>query len=611
MQRRILRILALSILSIIFIGSVALFSGGVQQTQAQLVATIDPDIIDPDLDLSQLTLTPGFDPDLILTLGPPTVPLLPTTPPPTTPAPSAQDSDGDGIIDSEDNCPFISGLGTRFGGVNGPNGCPVDSDSDGINDGNDRCPFQAANTSTGCPDGVTSPATATDTPNPLPSLPGGDVCAIATDDRVRVNRRAGPSTDQDIVARMDPTDIYTGVQQSNQSDGTWFELRNGGWVAGYVVRTNAACNSLPLAQPNVTDTPQVITATPQPAVITATPREAIPTTTPGIAETATPVTQDTAPTVNTWGNLPNSPALSQVFANCTGQISLINQLPVFTIRNLTEADVPCEAAQSTLQSLLYGSPADTPPPSQAVLAGADGNLYLHSNNSLSTLTSSAQRDIMPQVSPNGRQAAHIRAAQDGSNALHLLNIEQGVSLSILSSNNLLNVQQSRPEWLDENTLLVTLGDAETSGLYTLDVSSPGESLPSELIANAANPDYSAQLGMIAFERPAADGRRIVVANANGAGEMQVTTSGDCRTPEFGGNRLYFTCGNTTYSYTASGVNELTVPAGGINTLAADVGNLAIVTTDGTPYLASPTGADLRELAGTGGTQFQSISAANF
>ncbi|MCL4111453.1 UNVERIFIED_CONTAM: hypothetical protein GTU68_020727 [Idotea baltica] len=52
------------------------------------------------------------------------------------------DSDGDGVIDSEDDCPNDAGK---------LNGCP-DSDGDGVADKDDACP-NAAGTLSGCPDG--------------------------------------------------------------------------------------------------------------------------------------------------------------------------------------------------------------------------------------------------------------------------------------------------------------------------------------------------------------------------------------------------------------------------------------------------------------------------
>ena len=58
---------------------------------------------------------------------------------------SNRDSDGDGISDSDDDCPEVAGLAAF-------NGCP-DSDGDGIEDSKDDCPTVAGLKSlNGCPD---------------------------------------------------------------------------------------------------------------------------------------------------------------------------------------------------------------------------------------------------------------------------------------------------------------------------------------------------------------------------------------------------------------------------------------------------------------------------
>ena len=55
------------------------------------------------------------------------------------------DTDGDGIIDSEDNCPTVKGLAAF-------KGCP-DTDGDGIMDSEDRCPtVKGTRELQGCPD---------------------------------------------------------------------------------------------------------------------------------------------------------------------------------------------------------------------------------------------------------------------------------------------------------------------------------------------------------------------------------------------------------------------------------------------------------------------------
>lgn len=62
--------------------------------------------------------------------------------------PKAKDTDGDGIADTEDDCPSIPGVASR-------RGCPepVDQDGDGIPDDEDNCPSVAGTVSlNGCPD---------------------------------------------------------------------------------------------------------------------------------------------------------------------------------------------------------------------------------------------------------------------------------------------------------------------------------------------------------------------------------------------------------------------------------------------------------------------------
>ena len=71
-------------------------------------------------------------------------PPQPPPPPPLLPA----DSDGDGVIDTHDQCPQVAGVP--------PLGCPPDSDNDSILDPDDRCPHEAGVASTdpakhGCP----------------------------------------------------------------------------------------------------------------------------------------------------------------------------------------------------------------------------------------------------------------------------------------------------------------------------------------------------------------------------------------------------------------------------------------------------------------------------
>lgn len=80
--------------------------------------------------------------------------------------PEPEDSDGDGVIDSEDECP-----GTPAGVEVDENGCPVDSDGDGVADYLDECPDTPSGVevdSDGCPvdsDGDGVPDYLDDCPN--------------------------------------------------------------------------------------------------------------------------------------------------------------------------------------------------------------------------------------------------------------------------------------------------------------------------------------------------------------------------------------------------------------------------------------------------------------
>jgi len=60
------------------------------------------------------------------------------------PPPPPADTDHDGYIDSEDQCPAEQGVA--------PRGCPADTDSDGVLDKDDFCPREAGPAPRGCPD---------------------------------------------------------------------------------------------------------------------------------------------------------------------------------------------------------------------------------------------------------------------------------------------------------------------------------------------------------------------------------------------------------------------------------------------------------------------------
>ena len=61
-------------------------------------------------------------------------PVVVAPPPPPPPVVVEKDTDGDGIVDSKDQCPTVAGIAKY-------NGCPIpDRDKDGINDEEDKCP---------------------------------------------------------------------------------------------------------------------------------------------------------------------------------------------------------------------------------------------------------------------------------------------------------------------------------------------------------------------------------------------------------------------------------------------------------------------------------------
>src|SRR5437867_5774736 len=84
--------------------------------------------------------------------------------------PPGKDSDGDGVVDYQDDCP-----GTPKGAVVGDRGCPIDSDGDGVPDGIDQCPDTPKGVvvdTKGCPvdsDGDGVP----DGPDQCPNTPKG------------------------------------------------------------------------------------------------------------------------------------------------------------------------------------------------------------------------------------------------------------------------------------------------------------------------------------------------------------------------------------------------------------------------------------------------------
>jgi len=159
----------------------------------------------------------------------------PTLTPTHTLVPVDGDADLDGVPDSQDRCPYVSGRGDQFGGVTGTDGCPVDSDGDGVVDGLDQCPFAAGTAeNNGCP----APS------SNLPTLPTSGACVLATQGTQNVNMRLEPSTDSDIAGQILPQNVYNVIGFTERADGRWYQLENGRWVAGFATRQGGNCNSL-------------------------------------------------------------------------------------------------------------------------------------------------------------------------------------------------------------------------------------------------------------------------------------------------------------------------------------------------------------------------------
>jgi hypothetical protein len=75
----------------------------------------------------------------------------------------------------------------------------------------------------------------------LPELPLSGPCVLATEGAFTVNVRRYPSTDADIMARLDPQHIYNVVART--ADELWWQLANG-WVAGWVTRRGGDCHAV-------------------------------------------------------------------------------------------------------------------------------------------------------------------------------------------------------------------------------------------------------------------------------------------------------------------------------------------------------------------------------
>jgi hypothetical protein len=146
------------------------------------------------------------------------------------------DSDNDSVVDIDDACPTVFGPTTN-------NGCPDpnDDDGDGTLNPDDDCPVAGGpDWNNGCPEGEGS----TTTPD-RPILPESGPCQIASAENVRVNVRALPLLTADVIANLDPSQLYTVDMQLAGEGGIWWHTVNpDGWVFDGVIRKGGDCDPL-------------------------------------------------------------------------------------------------------------------------------------------------------------------------------------------------------------------------------------------------------------------------------------------------------------------------------------------------------------------------------
>jgi hypothetical protein len=148
------------------------------------------------------------------------------------------DDDGDGLPNDVDTCPAEPG--PRENG-----GCPVIVDSDGDGNGNglnddvDVCPTEAGTTeNNGCPATTPEPITL----NPMPT--SGE-CVLSTATTSRVNIRATPNLEADIVGSIALNElIVIELALITAEDELWYFIGSG-WVSSTAVRLGGDCSTLP------------------------------------------------------------------------------------------------------------------------------------------------------------------------------------------------------------------------------------------------------------------------------------------------------------------------------------------------------------------------------
>lgn len=184
------------------------------------------------------------------------------------------DTDGDGVINSDDKCPTVAGVATAA-----QPGCPNvvdgDRDGDGVADGVDFCPDQAgADESDGCPlltdtdkdgvpnvddicptgAGVIRPDFAQGCPedgsgvSPFTRAPS-DVCRIVGDG---VNLFDNAASNATIIGTYSNSQASSGAGNviGRTEQTSWYQV-SGGWVAATSVSLTGSCYNIPVANATV------------------------------------------------------------------------------------------------------------------------------------------------------------------------------------------------------------------------------------------------------------------------------------------------------------------------------------------------------------------------
>lgn len=148
------------------------------------------------------------------------------------------------------------------------------------------------------------------TPRPTQVAPGARFYGVVTADLLNV--RSEPSTDGAVLDQFRLGAVLTLVGRQKDATGrTWYQVAEGGWVAGEFVQTyptnddalQAAAELLAKATPQPTPTRVSPTATPvqsTPTPMTASPTPSGPTPTPTTGPTATPTLPPSEYSIVAW-----------------------------------------------------------------------------------------------------------------------------------------------------------------------------------------------------------------------------------------------------------------------------------------------------------------------